>query len=238
MFLGILTVCQALACNDDKKTIECVDIPSPLEWSNHAIAPQNSMFTLEFEATPGEAPMDAVIGLSGVAAADYSDLAVAVRLGSDGSIDARDGDQYNDPDPPIPYTADADYGFRLEVDVGSRLYNAFVTPPGGSELVLGRRLSFRTEQQSVDQLDNLATIGSASYPTATHQVCDITLSQLSSFCGNGATETGEQCEDGDCCRLDTCMLSDASRVCRPARDPECDVAETCDGASPACPPTM
>jgi hypothetical protein len=237
MIPGILAICHLFACNnnDNDQVGECVDIPSPLEWANHPIEPQSALFSLEFEATPGEAPMDAVIGLSSGAAGGYADLAATVRLGSDGSIDARDGGQYNDPDPPIPYTADTSYVFRLEVDVGARLYNAYVTPAGGSEQVIGRRLSFRTEQQSADQLDNLATIGNASYPDATHQVCDIQLSQLSSFCGNAATETGEQCDGGDCCQPDTCTLSDASQVCRPARDPECDLAETCNGVSPTCP---
>ena len=83
MILGILVMGQMFACNDDDKPDECMDIPSPQEWANHEIASQGSIFSLEFEATPSDAPMDTVIGLSSGAAADYADLAVAVRLEPD-----------------------------------------------------------------------------------------------------------------------------------------------------------
>ena len=59
-------------------------------------------------------------------------------------------------------------------------------------------------------------------------------------CGNGLVDAGEQCDggaliDGDCCSS-TCTLLPAATVCRPLAD-ACDVADTCDGASAACPDT-
>jgi probable HAF family extracellular repeat protein len=52
------------------------------------------------------------------------------------------------------------------------------------------------------------------------------------WCGNGTLEAGEECDGGACCSTDCHLL--AGTVCRPAAD-ACDAAETCDGASTACP---
>src|SRR5437867_3061103 len=52
-------------------------------------------------------------------------------------------------------------------------------------------------------------------------------------CGNGIVDPGEQCDGGPCCSA-TCTFLPATTVCRPAAG-DCDVAETCTGASAACP---
>src|SRR5205809_427355 len=59
-----------------------------------------------------------------------------------------------------------------------------------------------------------------------------------STCGDGTLDPGEQCDDGnnlnaDCCSA-SCTIEPAGTVCRPAAG-VCDVAETCNGASPTCP---
>src|SRR5437773_11109598 len=52
-------------------------------------------------------------------------------------------------------------------------------------------------------------------------------------CGNGTVEQGsEQCESGACCQ--SCRIAPGGTVCRAAAG-TCDVAETCDGATNACP---
>jgi len=70
-------------------------------------------------------------------------------------------------------------------------------------------------------------------------------------CGDGRLDPGEQCDPGipvvgTCCDADchliagcdtSCALRPAGTVCRPATGP-CDVAEACDGTSPACPPDV
>jgi hypothetical protein len=67
-------------------------------------------------------------------------------------------------------------------------------------------------------------------------------------CGDGVVQDGEACDpgvpgDGVCCDQDchpipgcdaSCAGRPAGALCRPATGP-CDVAETCDGVSPACP---
>lgn len=78
-------------------------------------------------------------------------------------------------------------------------------------------------------------------------------------CGNGIVEAGEECDPGQngdsaCCTSDCKLKSDAqcdpgngscctaactfslsSQVCRPSKDDQCDVAETCTGSSAQCP---
>ncbi|HZR83046.1 MAG TPA: hypothetical protein VFD92_18265 [Candidatus Binatia bacterium] len=58
-------------------------------------------------------------------------------------------------------------------------------------------------------------------------------------CGDGVVDAGEECDDdaiggASCCSV-VCEVRPASDVCRPQTG-SCDVAETCDGADPTCPP--
>jgi cysteine-rich repeat protein len=96
------------------------------------------------------------------------------------------------------------------------------------------------------------TTGSLTVGTTYHGQLRITGTNTTSFadyffkftvtapaatCGNSIVETGEQCDDGntsngDCCSA-TCQTEPADTVCRPS-DGQCDVAETCGGAS-TCP---
>ena len=80
------------------------------------------------------------------------------------------------------------------------------------------------------------------------------------MCGNGIVEEGEDCDPGlnsnstccdastckfvgsavcdpdssQCC-TDQCTFAPSTQVCRPSQDAQCDTAETCTGASAACP---
>jgi len=60
-------------------------------------------------------------------------------------------------------------------------------------------------------------------------------------CGNGIVDAGEGCDDanavdGDCCST-VCEIEPAETVCRSAAG-SCDLAESCDGVNPKCPPDL
>ena len=143
---------------------------SSLTWQNSAFTAQTGSFTAQFDATPNGTGLDGVTGLSVGAAAGFTDLAVIVRFNAAGQIDARNGGAYAAASA-IPYTAGTSYRFRLEVDVPSHTYAAYVTPAGGSEATIGTGFAFRTEQATVTSLANWALFSDAG----THTVCNFAI---------------------------------------------------------------
>lgn len=137
-------------------------------WQNTPFASQTGAFITGFDATPNAAKIDGVIGLSSGAAAGYSDLAAIVRFNPNGFIDARNGSIY-DATTKIAYSAGATYHFRLETNLLSHIFNAFVTPPGSSEIILAENFAFRSEQATVASLSNWAVYAASG----THQVCNV-----------------------------------------------------------------
>jgi len=119
---------------------------------NTSMTEQGDLFTVTFTATPSASPTNCVIGLSDGSASGYSDLAVIPRFNPSGYIDARNGGSYQ-ADNSISYQASSAYDFRVEVDVGSNVYSAYVTPPGGVEQIIGQGYAFRSEQSSISKLD-------------------------------------------------------------------------------------
>lgn len=144
---------------------------SSSSWQNTAITAQSGSFTAAFDATPNNAPMDGVMGLSASPAADYATMASIARFSPTGMIDARNGGAYL-ADTQIPYTAGVTYHFRLVIRIPSHTYDIFVTPAGGTELVVGNNFAFRTEQSSVGSLGNWALYAK----TGNHTVCNLAIS--------------------------------------------------------------
>jgi hypothetical protein len=93
-----------------------------------------------------------------------------------------------------------------------------------------------------------------SDPDPTRQVISLQM------CGNGIVEAGEDCDPGkgvnsSCCDVTTCKFrtgavcdpesslcctsqctfAPSTQTCRPSKDTQCDIAETCTGNSSACP---
>ncbi|MBI2387773.1 MAG: Ig-like domain-containing protein [Elusimicrobia bacterium] len=139
-------------------------------WKGAAFPAQSAAFVASFDAVPGAAKMDGVTGLSLGTAADYSKLAAAVRFNNAGYIDARAGSVYAAA-APIAYSAGMKYHFRLAVDPVARRYSAYVTPPGASELLIGRDHAFRTEQAFVLGLDHWGSSASSG----SQQVCSFSV---------------------------------------------------------------
>jgi Tfp pilus assembly protein FimT len=127
-------------------------------WSNTALTSESSPFQLTFDATPTQNDENVVIGLSNGPAAAYTDLAAIVRFNPTGQIDVRDGWNYQ-ADATVNYTAGTTYAFTMVVDPTTQTYSVYVTPAGGSEILLAQNYAFRGEQAGTSTLDNLGGYG-------------------------------------------------------------------------------
>ncbi len=139
-------------------------------------AAQNGSFVATFDASPSISPSNALIGLSQGAQAAYTGIAAAVRFSNTGVIDARNGSVFAAASS-IPFAAGAKYRFRLVVNVATRTYSAFVTPPSGAEIAIGTNYAFRTEQAAVTSLDTSVANVNAS-PGGALTVGPVTVSAL------------------------------------------------------------
>ena len=137
-------------------------------WRFQSFPAQVGNFTAEFDATPAATNLDSVIGLADSTVGSYSSLATTVRFNSMGRIDARNGDVYSAAST-ISYSTGKSYHFRLVVRMGTHRYDAYVRPAGGSEVLIGSNLAFRTQQATVANLNTLASLAA----TSNHSVCNL-----------------------------------------------------------------
>jgi parallel beta-helix repeat protein len=130
-----------------------VTLTSANGFYNQALpAAKTGTFTVQFDASASISPSNSLIGLSQGNAALYADIAASVRFNTSGDIDARNGGAFAAAST-IPFTAGTSYHFRLVINVTAHTYSAYVTPAGGSEILIGSNYAFRTEQAGVTQLD-------------------------------------------------------------------------------------
>ncbi len=120
---------------------------------NMPITPRADTFTVSFDITPSDAPMNAGVGFSKGAVASWGQMSTIIGFRSGGVIDARDGDSYKALEV-LPYEAGKTYHIIMTVDVAHKMYSAQVTPDGGAPVVLAKDFGFRV---SVDTLDNFFT---------------------------------------------------------------------------------
>jgi|GEM_PF-1740189 len=139
-------------------------------WQNFPIDSQTGRFTATFAATPAAAGMDGVIALAPNEVTGYGNCAVLVRFAPNGRIDARNGGTYSAVTA-IPYTPNAEYLFRLEVDAAAKRYDAYVTTPSGSTAVLASGYAYRSEQSGCSALNNWACISAVG----AIEVCDFAI---------------------------------------------------------------
>ncbi len=133
--------------------------PAPFKiWHNKAVTTQDSLAIYTFVAAPKGNKIDAVIGFSDGKANTYTDLAMIVRFAQSGNIDVRNGSTYT-ASKRVPYTAKNKYTFTLEMNRNNQTYRVFVKPSNGNKVLLLDKSSFRTEQQSVTKINNVAHFG-------------------------------------------------------------------------------
>jgi len=121
-------------------------------WATAPMTAQTGTFTATFDATPSSANADGLVGLSTNEGSTFAHFAAIVRFNIDGTIDARNGNNYG-ANRSISYTAGRTYRIRMEVNVPARTYSAYVTPPGQSEQLIGQNLLFRSEHQRATSLN-------------------------------------------------------------------------------------
>lgn len=129
-------------------------------WFNHLIPQQYGRFEAIFLASPAAftgTTVDAVIGFSNNEADAFTDLGPIVRFNPQGYFDARNGSTYMAATR-VSYIADWSHQYRIRflVDLPSRRYSAWVTPPGQSEVPIAESYAFRTEQAAMSRIDMLA----------------------------------------------------------------------------------
>jgi hypothetical protein len=127
-------------------------------WNNTTLASESGPFQLSFDATPAQNDENVVMGLSGNAAGGYTDLAAIVRFNPNGQIDVRNGSDYY-ADATVNYTAGTNYAFTMVVDPTTQTYSVYVTPDGGSQILLAQNYAFRTEQANTTTLNNFGGYG-------------------------------------------------------------------------------
>ena len=132
----------------------CVAASPSTGWINTPFASQTGTFTAQYDATPSASPTNSVVAFSKGAQTAYTGFATLVRFSPAGDIDARNGGGFAAAST-IPYAAGKTYHFRVVVDVATHTYSSFVTPPGGTELTIGKNFAFRTEQNAVTSLNSV-----------------------------------------------------------------------------------
>jgi hypothetical protein len=151
---------------------DCTTAAAGAGFLNTAFAKQTGSFTVQFDATPAAAPIDSVIGLSSGSKTAFNGFAVLARFNVDGRIDARNAGAYTAANV-IPYSANVKYSFRIVINVPAHTYSVYVTPAGGTEQTVGTDFAFRTEQNTVTELNNWAvTVASTTGSTT---VCNFRL---------------------------------------------------------------
>lgn len=135
-------------------------------WFNVALAAQVGDFTVELDATPSALAIDGAVGLSMGPEVAYSGIACIVLFTATSVIQVRNGAAYAALQV-VPYSAGQQFHIRISGNVPNHTYSVWVTPPSQAEIQIASNYSFRTEQQTVPQIDNfvrtLADIGSLSF---------------------------------------------------------------------------
>ncbi len=126
-------------------------------WLNLAIPSQSAPFIISFNMTPGNRNIEALTGLSTTAASGHSDLALALRFNTSGSIDALNGDSYQAANTLI-YQPGVVYRVRLTVDPAHHTYSATATPAGSPPVNIATGYAFHNGLSSASTFANLAAV--------------------------------------------------------------------------------
>jgi hypothetical protein len=153
---------------------ECMNAAAGSGVQSTAFASERTAgFSATFAATPSLAPMDAVIGFSSQNSNGQPAFGGLVRFSPSGTIQVRDGDTFS-ASTKVPYSAGETYHFRLVENLPAVTYTVFVTPPGGTEFLLGANLQVPPDQRGMASLNGWSVLVSKP-DNAALNVCDFAL---------------------------------------------------------------
>jgi len=144
-------------------------------------AEQTGTFEVTFDATPLAEKIDSFTGIAAITASKAADVAAIVRFNDSGTIDARNGGAFK-ADQTVRYSANQAYRVRMVIDVTSRKYSTFVTPPGQAEVLLAKDYAFRSQQSAVKVLSKVVLAGFKSpdgFFNGAHRVTGFALKAVS-----------------------------------------------------------
>jgi hypothetical protein len=127
-------------------------VQSPCLTSNDSrqdtvIASQSGAFSAQFDDIPSTALINSIVGLS----AGSSGFTAMVRFNPSGTIDVYDGNSHSfAAKVKYAYSGGQIYHFRLDLDVVSNTYSAYVTPASGSEQQIASNYRFRYKTAAID----------------------------------------------------------------------------------------
>lgn len=125
--------------------------------NEHNLVPQTGTFEVKFSASPNENNIDSFIGIgsSETRTDSLRGTPYGVRFAVSGCIDAINDTWYY-ADNEIPYEKGKVYNFRLVVRIDENTYDAYVTPEGGEEILIGKNYKGRyTIVPPVTRVDRL-----------------------------------------------------------------------------------
>jgi unsaturated chondroitin disaccharide hydrolase len=112
---------------------------------------------VEFDVTPLSRPIDGVVGYADTSTnvTAYSSLAMSIRMNPSGNFDVRRGGDYAAL-ATVPYQANTTYHVRMRTDLNAKTYSVWVTPSGGTEVLLADRFAFRSDAPPTDDLGKVS----------------------------------------------------------------------------------
>jgi Carbohydrate family 9 binding domain-like len=159
----------------------CVTTPALDSWVNTSFTNQTGNFTAQFDATPSTNLIDGVMGLSSGAQTAFTSFGCLARFSTAGVIDARNGGAYTNASV-IPYSANVQYSFRFVVNIPNHTSSVYVTPAGGTEQIVGTDFAFRTEQNTVTNLNNFGATLTSSGAAGSNTVCNFRITASTPAC--------------------------------------------------------
>jgi hypothetical protein len=137
----------------EKTPGECVNATAGAGIQSTGFSPvRTAGFSATFAATPSASVMESDIGFSSRSAEGRTAFAGLIRFSRTGTVLVRDGDSFSAVSR-VRYVAGETYHFRLVEDLPAVSYTVFVTPPGGTEVLLGSNLEVPAEQRGSPALE-------------------------------------------------------------------------------------